>query len=88
MKHFTGSRLRNSHLDTLSMSSEIRPRTPQNLNSEYSNIGISKSYFYRAHLAWNRLPISIRETEPPGQFRQVLENHLWRELQISALASV
>ena len=80
---FTGSRLRSCHLDTLSMCSTVHPRIPQNLISENSCLGISKSYFYRAHLAWNRLPIIIREIESPVNFRRALEKHLWKELFFS-----
>ena len=44
LKLFTGSRLRNSHLDNLSVISEITPKIPQNLYSCDSR-GINKSYF-------------------------------------------
>ena len=61
MHIYTGSRLRRSHLDNLSIVCDVIPRVPQGLNSVNSNIGISKSYFYRAHILCNDLPFEIRE---------------------------
>ena len=80
LKRFTVSRLRNSHFDSLSICTDVIPPTPQNLNSEQSSLGISKSYFYRAHLAWNHLPLELREIGSAGKFKVALTSHLWSEL--------
>ncbi len=55
LQKFTGSRLRRSHLDNLSIVSNIVPNIPQNLTGNNSRtIGIGKSFFYRSYLAWNK----------------------------------
>ena len=75
---FTGSRLRRCHLDSLSMVSDILPKIPQNLSSNSTrHIGISKSYFYRTHILWNKLPYSIRSIESPSLFKKQLFSHQW-----------
>ena len=53
---------------------------PQNINSADTNLGISKSYFYRAHLAWNRLPFELRNIGSPGKFKNEAIDYLWKEL--------
>lgn len=78
LQRFTGSRLRRSHLDNLSMISEILPQVPQNLTSSQTRCsGISKSYFYRAHILWNKLPYELREISRPSVFKSHLIQHLW-----------
>ena len=78
MKKFTGSRLRHSHLDNLSMVSDVLPKIPQNLTSSHTrNIGISKSFFYRAHILWNNLPYDVRSIESPSNFNDRLLAHHW-----------
>ena len=74
---FTQSRLRTSHYDSLSIVSDIQPRVPQNLSTDRSNMGIAKSYFYRAHLLWNALPFEIRDIGAPSKFKVALLDHLW-----------
>ena len=75
---FTGCRLRCCHLDSLSMVSDILPKIPQNLSSNSTrHIGISKSYFYRTHILWNKLPYSIRSIESPSLFKKQLFSHQW-----------
>ena len=74
---FTGSRLRSCHFDRLSIVSDITPRIPHNLNNDNSTLGISKSFFYRAHLAWNRLPIDLRDIGAPSKFKPALLKHMW-----------
>ena len=88
LKRFTGSRLRRCHLDNLSIISNISPRIPQNLTSEHArHTGISKSYFYRAHLLWNQLPYELRSIESPSIFKSKLIKHLWSVLQNSTTHS-
>ena len=57
LRLFNGTRLRSSHLDQKCYVSDILPRNVQ------SNRNFGNSYFYRAHLAWNRLPLQIRDIE-------------------------
>ena len=76
---FNGSSLRNCHLDKLSMQSTIHPKAPQNLEVDMPHTGISKSFFYRAHSAWNKLPFDIRKIVSPSLFKKKLIEHLWKE---------
>ena len=80
LKLFSGSRLRSSHYDRLSFVSTVVPRTPQNLNTENSSMGISKSFFYRAHLAWNRLPLNLRDISAPIKFKKELLKFIWNDI--------
>ena len=84
------TRLRSTHLDSLSLVTSIFPK----LNTRnYSDIGdvvsvssfrpFENSFFYRSHLQWNTLPLEIRKISSPSDFRAKLETHLWRELQAS-----
>ena len=71
LSFFSGnSRLRSSHLDHLSLVSAVIP-----LRRGYSN-----SYFYRSHLSWNRLPLSLREIVRPGAFKLELLKYIWSDL--------
>ena len=36
------------------------------------------SFFYRAHLEWNSLPLDIRSIDKPATFKSKLEKHLWQ----------
>ena len=80
LQPFSGSRLRSSHFDRLSIVSNILPRTPQNLNTEHSCMGISKSFFYRAHLAWNKLPLDLRDIGAPSKFKKELLTFIWNDV--------
>ena len=83
IKPFTGSNLRSSHLDSRSYVSSVIPRNLNTLSTLSSNLsskrGFSNSYFYRTHLAWNRLPLALRETVSPDMFRVKLLEHIWKE---------
>ena len=81
IKRFEGTRLRNSHLDYLCFSSSVSPHNfVSNRNFEsVSNQGFNNSFFYRAHLMWNRLPLSLREIVSPGDFKVALLTHIWKE---------
>ena len=76
---FQGSRLRRSHYDYKSFISSIMPRvTSAQTNFESVTSGILfQSFFYRAHLLWNKLPLVLRETIRPSKFKSDLINHLW-----------
>ena len=79
IKPFEGSRLRSSHLDTKCFVSTIQPkRSDSNRNFECVHNGVfSNSFFYRAHLLWNKLPLSLREIIRPGLFKNKLLEYLW-----------
>ena len=72
------SRLRSTHLDHLSLVSNI---VPTGARSATSKRGFSHSYFYRAHLIWNRLPLSLREIVQPNKFKCKLTQYIWKESQ-------
>ena len=61
------------------MQSSVHPKIPQNLEVENPNTGITKSFFYRAHSSWNKLPLEIRKIESPSLFKKQLTDHLWKE---------
>ena len=82
MHFFKGhSRLRFSHLDHLSLISDLVPAYKSNT----SNIkrGFANSYFYRTHLLWNRLPLSLREIIRPSVFKSKLVEYIWTHLVTS-----
>ena len=75
LKFYNGStRLRSSHLDHLSLVSNVVPRGSSLPNSRNS---FANSFFYRTHLMWNRLPMSLREIIRPGVFKMELKKHIW-----------
>ena len=82
LKPFNGSRLRTSHLDSKCFVSEILPRNAQSSQNFTSTSArnFGHSYFYRAHLAWNKLPLSIREIENPTKFKTELLKYIWNEI--------
>jgi hypothetical protein len=79
LTHFQRSRLRHCHLDNLSICSSVLPKIPQNFESDTST-GITKSFFYRAHIIWNHLPFEIRNIESESFFAKKLIDHLWEEI--------
>ena len=72
IKPFEGTRLRNSHLDHKCFNSSIQSRNLE------TNRNFNNSFFYRAHLMWNRLPLNLREIVCPGQFKTALLEYLWK----------
>ena len=86
LSRFQGSSLRKCHLDKLCMQSSIHPKVPQNLEIEIPTTGISNSFFYRTHSAWNRLPFKIRSIESQTLFKSAITKHLW--LEAFAVASL
>ena len=76
IKFFTGqSRLRRTHLDSLSLVCTVTPRSPSN--------AFANSFFFRTHCKWNSLPRDIRETEEPKAFKSKVIALLWTRLQQS-----
>ena len=82
LKPFSENRLRSSHLDYKCYVSDISPRnlnSYQNSSTNRSNSAFGNSFFYRTHLLWNRLPLSLRETTNINHFKSELKAHIWRE---------
>jgi hypothetical protein len=79
IRPFTGSSLRSSHLDSKSFVSSVTPKNLTTMSNSASKRGFDNSYFYRAHLAWNRLPLDMRETVSPGLFKVKLIEYIWKE---------
>ena len=79
------SRLRSSHLDSLSLVSSIHPRS--NFSSTRSSNPLANTFFYRTHSKWNSLPLSLREIECPLRFKTGLKEHLWKTLLFDPDAS-
>ena len=78
---FTGNRLRTSHLDDLSLVCQLTPHIPQRLDTTQKRVvGIGKSFFYRAHLIWNKLPYELRAIESASIFKRRLILHIWSEI--------
>ena len=83
------NRLRSCHLDHLSLVSDITPK----VKAKYSKNAIAgteckifeNSYFYRTHIAWNKLPLDIREILVPSIFRAKLRAHLWNDTLYNTL---
>ena len=44
-----------------------------------TSIVFKNSFFFRGHMLWNYLPLSIREEMCPSKFRSALRLHLWDE---------
>ena len=78
---FQGSRLRKCHLDSKCYVSTIQPPSSANniKNGSVSKGILSKSFFYRVHLSWNNLPLSLREIIRPSEFKQKLLTHIWNK---------
>ena len=73
---FSGqSRLRRTHLDSLSLVSSVTPRSPSN--------AFANGFFFRTHCKWNNLPRDIREIECPKAFKTSVTALLWTRLQQS-----
>ena len=82
LKPYAGTRLRSSHLDSKCFVSDILPRNLQSsqnfASSTVRNFG--NSFFYRAHLAWNKLPLSIREITYTNEFKEKVLRFIWDEI--------
>ena len=78
LEFFQGStRLRHCHLDHLCLVSNICPKTPANLSTVNTRDSFANSFFYRAHLEWNKLPVDIRETESLPLFKSKVKTFIW-----------
>ena len=84
LRFFEGTTLRSSHYDNLSLISNVFPAGQVNPSS---NRGFSNSYFYRTHLLWNRLPLSLREIISPSEFKSKLIKYIWEEFVTDYISS-
>ena len=81
--HQSNNRLRSSHLDDLSIVSDVNPRITVNYNKSITNTvsssltQFSNSFFYRTMNAWNYLPLEIRKITSPSIFEQSVASYLW-----------
>ena len=73
------SRLRSCHLDNLSLVCSIKPRTNSFLTKN-QNSSLYKSFFYRTHFLWNKLPLELRAINSFSKFRANLIKFMWSEL--------
>ena len=80
LKFFDGySRLRSCHLDAFSLISDVVPKS--NLAfSDNKNSVLNKSFFYRTHLLWNKLPLDIRAIINLSTFKNKLLKFLWNSV--------
>ena len=81
--HSGASRLRNSHLDDLSIVSNIQPRITCNYNSSADVVSsslchFSNSYFFRTMNNWNSLPRDTRTITVPKLFEHEVSGWLWQ----------
>ena len=83
--HTGNSRLRSSHLDHLSITSDINPRITVNYSSG-SNDPISSSlsqfansFFFRTMNTWNSLPLQVRQIASPNLFESAVSDFLWEK---------
>jgi hypothetical protein len=80
LRFFEGqSRLRSCHLDSLSIVSSINPRI-NSLLSVGQNSPLNKSFFYRTHFLWNKLPYELRASRAATIFRCNLVKYFWDNL--------
>ena len=81
--HQGNSRLRSSHLDELSIVSDVSPRITLNYNKSKTDTissslsQFSNSYFYRTMNSWNLLPLESRKIPFPSHFETELIKHMW-----------
>ena len=59
--------MRNRRLDKSSLKSNIEVKSP----------AFKNSFFFRAHILWNHLPVEIRDLVVNTEFQTKLKHHLW-----------
>ena len=67
---FTGNWLRSIHLDNVCFLLSVLPRG-------CSTASLNKSFFYRIHNLWNRLPLEIRQIKGQVKFERELIIYIW-----------
>ncbi|KAL5257075.1 hypothetical protein ACHWQZ_G012112 [Mnemiopsis leidyi] len=85
--HQRNNRLRSSHLDDLSIVSDIKPCVTVNYNKSATDTvssslaQFSNSYYFRTMNAWNSLPLETRKITSPSLFEQSVVKYLWNHLK-------
>ena len=75
ISRYTGSsRLRNSHLDSMSFIFNIAYPTRDSISKLY------KSFYYRTIHTWNALDFNTRNTADIVEFKRVTKRHLWDKI--------
>ena len=74
------SRLRTTHLDTLSFISNLTSRNTGTRN-------LQKSFFFRSHTLWNSLPFVVRSCFGRTNFKEKLNLHFWELVMSEASES-
>jgi hypothetical protein len=81
--HSGSSRLRSSHLDEMSIVSEVNPKITRNyIGSDVVSSSLaqfSNTYFYRTMNNWNALPLNVRKELHPKIFEYEVSKWLWNE---------
>ena len=72
------SRLRSCHLDNLSLVASIHPKS--NHIATRTSSPFAKTFFYRTHCEWNKLPLSLREISCDLTFKARLKSYFWENL--------
>ena len=67
------TRLRSTHLDSLSFVSTIVPKSSRIVH-------LKRSFFFRTHSLWNALPYELRQIESYSIFKAGLLKHMWDSL--------
>ena len=74
LSFFSGTtRLRSSHLDNLSIVSNLQP-------TRYNESYLRKSFYFRTHTEWNALPKETRQILNPSSFKEALTKHFWNNI--------
>ena len=87
LKPYERSRLRSCHMDNLCLVSSVAPKFSAtkcyNLTDRINAPrNFENSFFYRTHLAWNRLPFELRQTQCRSAFKDEIIKYLWKNLAI------
>ena len=61
------SSMRSTRVDELSLKCSIEPKAP----------AFKNSFFFRAHILWNHIPVRIRSIQCIALFKTTLTSHLW-----------
>ena len=78
IKPFQGTKLRKFHLDYKCYVSTIQPISTSRNFDLASRCSLFNSFFYRSHLQWNKLPISLREIIRLNEFNIKLLDYIWK----------
>ena len=71
------------------LSTEFRSRIPRGFQGMEQGCkrGFAHTFFYRANLSWNRLPLTLQEIIRPSVFKSMLIKYIWEELTTTVLDS-